>query len=175
MRMGVREKESKGSMQLISVFFGSPQSVVTTKQPELETKGRRVRFAKKSTRYISPTIVLEEVDVTSLWYTEDEYRLFKRALLFIVKLMDTQMKFLEEDEELCPRGLEAKTKVGFKKRKNAIEHAWDVVLAEHHSPSRTARLYHEAAASCTMEALLRAKRDEQYVGKLNMDPVQFCG
>jgi hypothetical protein len=173
--MGVREKENKGSKPLISVFFGSPRSVISTKQPEFETKGKRVRFAKKSTLYISRSTALKEVDVTSLWYTEDEYRLFQRAFLFIVKLMDTQMKFLEEDEELCPRGLEAKTKVGVRKRKDAIEYAWDVVLAEHHSPTRTARLYHEAAASCTMEAFLRAKRDEQYVGKLNTDPVQHCG
>lgn len=163
--------------------LGSPRSVITNiPPPTFEKVGKRVRFAKRKSKTavnltIQPSIELTEDDVASLWYTKDEYRLFKRSQFFIVKMMEQGIASLEEDEELCPRGLEAKTKKGTQRRRQAIEEGWDVVLGEQERQWREKNpnavklsgLYHEVAGESSMEAFIRAKRDEQYVTRLKKD------
>jgi hypothetical protein len=158
--------------------FGSPRSVCKVIQLGFENNGtRRVRFATKNRQLdiviIPAELELAEEEMTSLWYTDDEYRLFKRSQQFIVKMMGKNMNSLEDDDELCPRGLEAKTKMGYKQRKEAIEKGWDAVLIEQDKkcpdPLRIAILYGTATAPCSVEALLRGKRDEKDVSKLNAD------
>jgi len=156
--------------------FGSPNSVRNVIQLGFEKNGtRRVRFAMKNRRLdnviIPAELELTEEDITSLWYTNDEYQLFKRSQQFIVKMMEKNIKSLEDDDELCPRGLEAKTKMGYKRRKEAIEEGWDAVLVEQDkkctNPLRIANVYGKATAPCSIEAFLRGKRDEKYASMLN--------
>jgi hypothetical protein len=180
--MAIAERDETSTMDKpLSVSFGSPKSVVSTVHPGFEKIGKSVRFAMTSKQFdnmSSPTsIELTENDIISLWYTEAEYGLFKRSHRFIVKLMETDLSSVEEDEELCPRGLEAKTTLGYRKKIQAIEDAWNAVMFEQDkqfrensfSPSRLARLYHEVAAPCSMEAFIRGKQDEKYVAKLAKD------
>jgi len=181
MAMGPRDEAGNTSMPKLETFC-SPKSVIDIALPKHEmcTEKRRVRFEKEC-KHISIPSALELTDeiITSLWYSDDEYRLFKRSLGFIVKMMEKDMKALENDEELCPRGLEAKTKMGNRNRRRMIEEGWDVVLYEQEqqgkqrkgppNASRIARLYREATSTCSMEAFVRGKKDEKYVQNLKED------
>lgn len=180
--MAIAERDETSTMgKPFSASLGSPKSVVSTVHPGFEKAEKSVRFAKINKQFDNvispPSIELTENDIISLWYTEAEYGLFKRSLHFIVKLMEKDLGSVEEDEELCPRGLEAKTKLGYRRKKQAIEDGWNAVMFEQDkqfrekafSPSSIARRYHEVAAPCSMEAFIRGKRDENYVAKLKMD------
>jgi len=137
---------------------------------------KNVSFADKETlvRIIPATIELTEDDVDALWYTKEEFQLSRKSQMFIVKLMERGMSSLEDDEELCPRGLESRTRLGARRKNETIEASWDAVLGEQEkqwqegkfSAWSLARIYFEASAQSSMEAFLAAKRDAQFVENL---------
>lgn len=137
---------------------------------------KSVSFAAKGTlvRIIPAAIELTEDDVDALWYTKEEFQLSRKSQMFIVKLMERGMSSLEDDEELCPRGLESRTRAGARRKTRTIEASWDAVLGEQEkqwdegrfSAWALARIHFEASAQSSMEAFLAAKRDAQYVENL---------
>jgi hypothetical protein len=116
---------------------------------------------------------LSEDERLSLWYTQEEYALMKRSSAFTVRLVTTLQEvesrpLLEIDDEMCTRGLEARTRTGTRQKRQNILRALDAVLCEqkrqwHMGPmcddSMIANIYHNAAAQSSMEAWLMAQKD----------------
>jgi len=142
-------------------------------QPWNNRRRKRVSFQQdeKLIQEIASRVELTEEDLDALWYTKDEYELSKKSQLFIIKLMDRGMGSLENDDELCPRGLEGRTRAGARRKRKSIEAAWDAVLGEQEkqwdegrfNSFTLARVYLESAAQSAMAAFLAAKRDEEFV------------
>jgi hypothetical protein len=154
----------------------SPRSTIDAFANTTQNKTtKKVSFVPKDTlvQEIPPAsrIELTEDDVAALWYTKDEYRLSKKSQLFIVKTMERGLTSLEDDDELCPRGLEERTRKGARRKQQCIEASRDAVLCEQEnqwqggrfSSWALARVYSESAAQSTMAAFLVGKRDAQYV------------
>lgn len=152
--------------------FGLSQSKLTRNS---------VRFAQEDEleQVIAPKDESVEVNVSEFWYTKDEYLLSQKARAFIVKMMERGMGSLEHDDELCPRGLEARTKLGSRRRRESIEASWDAVLGEQekqwqegrYNASALARVYFESSAQSAMVAYIAAKGDAEFVhGKEDAEP-----
>jgi hypothetical protein len=139
-----------------------------------------VRFAPESSltqEFIDCSRPLCEEERVALWYSKEEYALMKRSSSFTVRLMmelqrDVRSFYGEEDQELCSRGLESKTRGGARRRRQNIMSAIDAVLLEQerqwemgvfNDVYSLARVYREATAQCSMEAWLVAQKDAKAV------------
>ena len=174
-----RKQQSIDGMRIsFEACCASPRSTLHTFGSSSCTRENRksVSFAAKESlvRKIPASFELTEDDVETLWYTKEEFQLSRKSQMFIVKLMERGMSSLDEDEELCPRGLESRTRAGARRKNEAIEASWDAVLGEQEKQWEEgrfnawalARIHFEASALSSMEAFLAAKRDTQYVENL---------
>lgn len=154
--------------------YASPRSTIHAFGSSCKRERRRkVSFepGDKLYRVIPTSVELTEEDVAALWYTKEEFNLSKKSQMFIVKMMDRGMTALEDDEELCSRGLEGRTRAGTRRKSKIIEAAWDAVFSEQEKQWRDgrfsawtlARIYFESSAASSMDAFLAGKRDAQYV------------
>eukprot|EP00934_Nitzschia_sp_Nitz4_P002115 Nitzschia sp. Nitz4//scaffold289_size23394//9758//10390//NITZ4_008477-RA/size23394-processed-gene-0.12-mRNA-1//-1//CDS//3329545822//2115//frame0 len=146
-----------------------------------DSRNTKVHFDEDSPVWIEedePTVFLTEDEVSALWYSTDEYRLIKKSQYFALKLMENKEPF-PDDEDLCARGLESRTRNGSRLKRMNIESAWDAVLYEQekqyndgrYNTTLLAKIYREATAQCAMTAFLRAKSDSQFVQKAyNLPP-----
>lgn len=152
----------------------SPRSTIESiSSPPGRTKRKSVTFVRDEVlvEVIAPKITLTEDDVSSLWYTKEEYELSKKSQLFIIKMMERGMGSLECDDELCSRGLETRTRTGARRKRQSIEASWDAVLGEQEKQWREgrfssfalARVCLESAAQNAMVAFLAAKKDAEFV------------
>jgi hypothetical protein len=138
----------------------------------------RVRFAveTKLTRESENfKTQLSEEDTTSLWYTREEYALMKRSSSFIVRQFMVRRNGVSvndddgDDDELCIRGLEGKTRCGVSRRRKNIEQAIDAVLVEQQRQKEIfstcgdiyalSRIYRDSTAQCCIEAWVAAQKD----------------
>ncbi len=170
-----RKGEANGERISFDACSASPRSTIHAFGPASnKAKGRKVSFEasdKLVQVFPASSMKLNEEDVAELWYTKEEFNLSRKSQMFIVKLMERGMSSLDDDEELCPRGLEARTRAGTRRKNNIIEAGWDAVLGEQEkqwqdgrfSAWSLARTYFESAAASSMDAYLMAKRDAQYV------------
>jgi len=161
-------------------YCASPRSTIytfgsTTTCTKEKRKSVSFESKEKLVRVIPASIELTEEDIDALWYTKEEFNLSKKSQLFIIKMMERGMSALEDDDELCPRGLEGRTRTGSRRKNKIIETAWDVVLGEQErqweegrfSTWALARIYFEYAAESAMDAFLAGKRDAQYVKNMH--------
>jgi len=132
---------------------------------------RKVRFTKDPDQECmyeecEPPLTDEEID--ELWYTRADYKRIKKSYQFILQLMAMGRK--EEDEnpdDVCFRGLEFKTKKGYRRRKRDKDMSIDIVLSEQErqwekgrqDPEYMARMYSQSVAHCTLQAFLAGQRD----------------
>ena len=97
----------------------------------------------------------------------------KRASSFTVRLMMTlqhmnSAALSEYDEEMCARGLETKTRMGARQKRQNILRALDAVFSEQErqldlglfcDPNIIADVYRNATAQSSMDAWLVAQKD----------------
>jgi hypothetical protein len=128
----------------------------------------------------SPTVNLSTDEIAMLWYTREEYCLMKKSVSFTVKLMEWkegESIYDDDDEEVCPRGLEGHTRNGFRRKRQNVEAAVDTVLIEQEhqwemnvtDDAALARLYRNACAQCSMEAWLVAQKDAKAAHPIVLD------
>jgi hypothetical protein len=141
-------------------------------------KAQRTRLSRRSVRFCSSGIPIQQItpsdfslsddEISLLWYTKEEYSLMKKAISYTVRLMErTQVGIDDDDDELCPRGLENQTRSGSRRKLQNIEAAIDAVLIEQQrqwelnefDDTCLARLYRSACAQASMRAWLIAQKD----------------
>jgi hypothetical protein len=147
-----------------------------------------VRFAPESMlirENIDFSWPLCEEELKSLWYTKEEYALMKRSTSFTVRLMmglQRQAGSIDEadDEEICTRGLESRTRTEARKRRHNIFCAIDAVMLEQERQRdmssfsdiyTLARVYRDASAQCSLEAWLVAQKDAKAVEVAYEEPI----
>lgn len=153
----------------------SPRS--TLKMIEARVPGKKhcrsVRFENDDCLVVmSPQpVTLSQKEISSLWYSQDEYRLIKSSQFFTVQKMESDELVLNNnDEDICTRGLESRTVRGRTRRQRNINCGWDCVLAEQdkqyetglYSTTALAKAYRDVSAKCSMAAYLVAMRDKEY-------------
>ena len=150
--------------------------IVSSSYPNRRTN-RSVRFALEPDVQDGYALWLSDDERASLWYTQEEYALMKRASSFTVRLMMTlqhmnSAALLEYDEEMCARGLESKTRLGARQKRHNIIRAQDAVFSEQErqwditpvcDPNVIAIVYHNVTAQSSMEAWLVAQHDARAV------------
>jgi hypothetical protein len=139
-------------------------------------RGRSVRFASSFdlTEERLSSVELTEKEVEALWFSKAEFRLMQKSYAFIVRLIEYNQGL--EDDEMCSRGLETKTRLGMRRRKQQIEVAVDAVLFEQekqwkeniYSTRRLAEVYRPYTAQCSMTAYLVAQKDAQETKNQNI-------
>jgi hypothetical protein len=111
---------------------------------------------------------MSQEDISSIWYSKDDFKEMKRQYTLIVKKLAKQLP-LEEGEE--SRGLEFKTPRGCKSRQMNRYQAMDAVLdeqerqweLERRDVDYIAQIYRQSTAHCQMNAYLLAKKDAEFV------------
>ena len=162
------ESPSKSPTSTLNFGCSSPQPVKSRRRP------RAVSFAPPSelTQELPDTEFTLE-DMEGMWFSKDEFRLIKQSYRFIVKLMESKQGLLqdeEEEDEMCSRGLESKTRVASRRRRQQIEASVDAVLCEqerqwengYHSIRGLAQVYRQFAAQSSMLAYIAAQKDAKH-------------
>lgn len=169
-----RSSSKKSDNETVSTVCESPSgSLHSFDAKGWYEKPTDVHFATKPTviQEDEPTVILSDEEVNALWYTPDEYRLIRNSQYFAIKMLENKECALEENDELCSRGLESRTKAGARRKRMNIAASWDAVLYEQekqwdegrYSPTALAKVYRDATAQCEMVAFLAGKRDAQFV------------
>lgn len=115
-------------------------------------------------------------EVRRLWYVDQEYKTIKNDIMVTLKQM---MKTFpaSENEQMCYRGLEFRTKEGALLKTLRRENAYDAVLGEQarqyllelNEPSLIATMYSRATSESCQEAILRAQKDATQCSMFLMD------
>ena len=105
-------------------------------------------------------------DISRIWYVDQEYKAIKNEILLTLKQM---MKTFPaaENEHICYRGLESRTKEGALHKMLRRENAYDAVLGEQarqfdlefNDPNLISIMYKRAAEESCRDAVLRAQKD----------------
>ena len=159
-----------------SASYALRDALVSSPDPSAAQK-RKVAFSPKIQLIgVVPAISdFTQEEIEANWYTENEFELIRKAYLFIVKLMEKTRPFQDDDEELCSRGLESRTRDGARRRKRDVETAIDAVLSEQerqwegsfYNAKQLATVYRQATAQACMAAYVRAQKDERIAQELN--------
>lgn len=188
MRIDLVRKETPDESWRKGLFLSPPRKAPRRVQSAPPRMG--VRFAPDATliqEHVNYFMPLCEEERASLWYTREEYALMRRSSSFTVRLlMELQQRGTEfligDDEEMCIRGLEGKTRTGARRRRHAIVSAIDAVLVEQERQwdigllsdvYGLARVYREASAQCAMEAWLTAQEDAKAVQCARVGSMSF--
>ena len=156
-------------MTKIDTTSVSPASIHT--QNSKKTRRRSVTFACSNELIQEfPFDGIQAVDKESLWYTGNEYKLIKSSFFFTVKMMESKHVLLD-DNEMCTRGLESRTRAGTQRKRQHVQTSVDVVLYEQerqwekncYSPTRLAKVYRDISAQSSMSAFLAAQKDAKVV------------
>ncbi|KAG7359804.1 hypothetical protein IV203_034902 [Nitzschia inconspicua] len=181
MRRDLVRKETPDDCWRKGLFLSPPRK--TQRLTKISPPQLQVRFAPDCALtqvHTDYSRLLYEEEQASFWYTKQEYALMKRSSSFTIRLMTelqqrgaSPSKYLEqEDEEMCTRGLEAKTRSGARRRRQNIVTAIDAVLMEQERQRQVgsindiynlAHIYKDATASCSMDAWLAAQKDAKAV------------
>jgi hypothetical protein len=186
MRPDLIRKESPDESWRIGLFLSPPRK--TPRRIQIGFPRLGVRFAEETTllqESITFSRPLCEEERTSLWYTKEEYALMKRSSSFTVRLMmgfHSKLGSIDvaDDEEICARGLESRTRTGARKRRRNIFTAIDAVILEQERQRdigsfndiyAIARVYHDASAQCSLDSWLVALRDAKAVEGAHEEPM----
>jgi hypothetical protein len=112
---------------------------------------------------------MEEIE--TLWMTMKDYQFVKTVVKSTVLTMMSGQQILEDDAEICTRGLEFRTKAGARYRncnkisaRAAVLNEQDMQVEEgFFEPRYIAMVAEEASQGCREGAFARALSDERFV------------
>jgi hypothetical protein len=183
MRPDVIRKESPDESWRTGLFLSPPRK--TPRRIQIGFPPLGVRFAEETTESIAFSRPLCEEERISLWYTKEEYALMNHSSSFTVRLMmGSHCKAgsidVADDEEICTRGLECRTRTGARKRRRNIFTAIDAVILEQERQRdiasfndiyAIARVYRDASAQCSLDSWLVAQKDAKAVEVAHEEPM----
>jgi hypothetical protein len=123
-----------------------------------------------SFREILPLSELNDEDISTVWYSEEEYAEIKKHVTETIKRA-ADGNCLDDDEDFCMRGLEGRTKFGARRRKNnkarALDAVWSTQVAlwkqKIDDPSIIAAAYKPHSTNAKYPAIAVAHNDERFV------------
>jgi hypothetical protein len=148
-------------------FFNMVQTKVEIIVASNNDEAKSVSFSRRV--QVKRTLVIWQYSVKEFracWYSSDEYNMMKREVKYTVRKMEKKRNF--DEEKLCSRGLEAKTKEGSKRRWSRKKEGIGTVLDEQHeqikfgvqNEHRIADVYQNGVHDCKVSAYLRGASDE---------------
>ena len=156
-----------------ATVISSSSSSLTTEQdaprPVSPIAKMNVRF-NFAANEVFPTIHLYDYtqsEFDNTWYSDDEYDAIKKELIATVKLMNKGKKIRETNTETC-RGLEIRTKHGYRIRQYNKRAAMEAVLDEQHRQAvldiwdddMMRDAYRHESSGCEYVAHARGLKDE---------------
>jgi hypothetical protein len=110
--------------------------------------------------------------IEDVWYSRSEFKDIRKECFSTIKLMKSlnlEEEYLEEDDDYCTRGLEYKTDQAYKERQKnkmdirtlVIEEQEYQFLSEMNDPQWIAQLAQEQSRECIKIAITAAEKDER--------------
>jgi hypothetical protein len=132
-----------------------------------------------SFREILPLSELTDEDISTVWYSEEEYAEIKKHVTETIKLA-ADGNCLDDDNDFCMRGLEGRTKFGARRRKNnkarALDAVWSTQVAlwkqKLDDPLVIAAAYKPHSTNAKYPAIAVAHNDERFV-KENVNAISM--
>lgn len=123
-----------------------------------------------SFREILPLSELTDEDISTVWYSEEEYAEIKKHVAETIKKA-AEGNCLDDDDDFCMRGLEGRTKFGARRRKNnkakALDAVWSTQIAmwkqKLDDPSIIAAAYKPHSTNAKYPAIAVAHNDATFV------------
>lgn len=145
-----------------------------TDLPEGQADVKKVSFSKRvKIKKIRSHKLYSEAERDSIWHTDEEYSEIKRGCVRTLKLM--MKSDFAETGDVCPRGLEVRTRTASAARKEIRLYASHVVFEEQEnqaewgetSDERIREAYLEISRDATSRAHFNGLRDEKIAMKLH--------
>eukprot|EP00529_Nitzschia_sp_RCC80_P032523 CAMPEP_0113454514 /NCGR_PEP_ID=MMETSP0014_2-20120614/7900_1 /TAXON_ID=2857 /ORGANISM="Nitzschia sp." /LENGTH=235 /DNA_ID=CAMNT_0000345917 /DNA_START=269 /DNA_END=976 /DNA_ORIENTATION=+ /assembly_acc=CAM_ASM_000159 len=136
-------------------------------------------LSQNKTRQIVHCNDLSNEERNVIWYRQEEYAEIKQSFVVVVrKMMRSPNQQIEETDEICCRGLEARTKVGSRARSRVrCKAIWSVLDEQSiqldegvHDEDFIADVYSELTSSSSLEALNKGLKDQSNMLDL-LDPI----
>eukprot|EP00529_Nitzschia_sp_RCC80_P032559 CAMPEP_0113485732 /NCGR_PEP_ID=MMETSP0014_2-20120614/24636_1 /TAXON_ID=2857 /ORGANISM="Nitzschia sp." /LENGTH=232 /DNA_ID=CAMNT_0000379389 /DNA_START=245 /DNA_END=943 /DNA_ORIENTATION=- /assembly_acc=CAM_ASM_000159 len=136
-------------------------------------------LSQNKTRQIVHCNDLTKEERNVIWYQQEEYAEIKQSFVVIVrKMMRSPNQQIEDTDEICCRGLEARTKVGSRARSRVrCKAIWSVLDEQSiqldegvHDEDFIADVYRELTSSSSLEALNKGLKDQSVMLDL-LDPI----
>jgi hypothetical protein len=145
---------------------------VSAQKPLRVVAEKSVRFAPSITgRCIEHIGDMSKEEISSIWYSGEEYRAIKAEWKYAVDLVKKGGVSSLESSSFSTRGLERLLcPVYAALRRTRRQNAWNIVLDEqddqnrrghHYSPEFIAELYQEISARCIRDAQEQGRRDQE--------------
>lgn len=149
---------------------------------------RAVQFSQKVTVIlVSPSVDRDSIaSIRALWYIDAEYEAIKCDNRNTLKLMGHGVHVSDNDEHVCYRGLEHRTKAGISRKIQRREDAYDAVLTEQErqivsgksDPRPISKRYLETSGDGKLDALVAADADanfavRQHAGQLHSKKMSY--
>jgi hypothetical protein len=161
----------------LSHFFIAAMNTSTAS----ESSGkRRVHFVVRKFSYFEPPARCNEVDLSQLYYSREEYA----ALAFDINMILRAMRGSEErtrgQNELCYRGLENRTKYGHQRRRLNCRNAVQAVIKEQEhqrendevDADKLSKISKYYSDHCTKMALSTAVQDASAAKQILQEPIE---
>jgi len=115
-------------------------------------------------------------DISRIWYVDQEYKAIKNEIQLTLKQMMKKFPAAENDH-ICYRGLEFRTKEGALLKTLRRENAYDAVLGEQsrqfdlefNDPNSISIMYKRSTEESCHEAFVRAQKDAKQCSMLLLD------
>jgi hypothetical protein len=145
--------------------FASNRGLVDVLSPlrsELACSTRRVTFdARVTVKEITHRNNVKPRSFEKIWMSVDEYQVIKEHVKETVKMSMDDQDIDEEDDHYCTRGLEAKTKTGYKQRSKNKTHVKRAVFREQQAQReggiRKPQFLADASVAKSTNCVLRAQ------------------
>ena len=153
---------------------GSPKStqfLVAIDMGDTANRRKSVSFQDTVTyREICPLAEIDEAEIRTIWYSDDEYSKIKKIVTATVKKAEKGDP-VDEAKGITMRGLEGRTKFGARRRKNNKKAALDVVWTTQielwkkrmDQPLAIAAAYRVHSTDAKYRAKQAAHKDELFV------------
>ena len=144
---------------------------------EVEKIGSRVAFIKRvKIKKIRSHKLYSEQERLSIWHTPEEYDGIKKRCIKTLKLMAQRPDF-KDNEDYSSRGLEVRTKVASRARKETRAFASQVVLDEQENqdesgvvnPERIRAVYTDISKVAQNKAQFMAQKDREAIDAYTKD------
>jgi hypothetical protein len=132
------------------------------------SEGSKVSFyTRVSSKRIRPRDSLSEEEIEATWYSADEMQCIRKDNIRTLRMMLTEVMLEEEEGEVCFRGLEYKSGLPSKARKDRKKNLRNSVLDEQEfhrqlniiNPEAIAEISKEYSAPCVTAAIEAAEMD----------------
>jgi len=158
--------ENKESQEVPSQT--APKSADKSTSSDTERTTKVSFFPRVRIQRVKNRADLSDRHKARVWYTRDEFTAIRQDCFDTLDIMSDNEDFLDEENQLCSRGLEYKTRRAYKVRQRSKLEIRKVVLEEQQfqqetgmsDPDWIARLSRDHSRGCVRGALLAAKKDE---------------